>query len=233
MRTRTTQGSQPAHITPRLYILPNHSSCLRYQRLHQTEAKLLASVTQGQDQLCGTHAKKIAVLEDTADLTSGMPQFNTLTDFAVKLGDAIKLVDEAVNLASQKMLFKTRQISEEVTVLSDDLDLHNQLNPGNQIDIKRFKTLQDMSKRVEYQARPNELADGYGQNGVRERLRLRPPQAARWSAFPTNIPGPCPTVMGDTGLMATGWARGGAVRGPGRNLPFNGQPAGGRCFICG
>ena len=39
--------------------------------------------------------------------------------------------------------------------------------------------------------------------------------------------------MGDAGLMATGWAHGGAVQGSGRNLPLNGQLGGGRCFICG
>ena len=133
-----------------------------------------------------------------------MPQWGAVTDFAAELGDAIKLVDEAVNVASQKMLFETCQISEEVAILSGDLDLHNQLNPGNLIDFKRLKALQDMSKRVERQPRPNESADGNGQSGARERPRFRPPQAARWSAFPTNIPGPCPTVMGDSGLMATG-----------------------------
>ena len=64
-------------------------------------------------------------------------------------------MDEAVNVASQKMLFETRQISEEVAVPSGDLDLHNQLNPGNPFDIKRLKALQDSSKRVERQARSN------------------------------------------------------------------------------
>ena len=98
----------------------------------------------------------------------GMPQWGAVSDFATELGDAIKLVDEAVNVASQKMLFETSQISEEVAVLSGDLDLHNQLNPGNPIDIKRLKALQDMSKRVERQARPNESTEGYGQSGARE-----------------------------------------------------------------
>ena len=216
MRSRTIQGSQPNNNTLRLDILLNHSSFLQYQRLHQTEAKLLASLTQARDQLCATLTKIAAVLEDTGDFVGGMPQWGAVTDLAAELGDAIKLVDEAVNVASQKMLFETRQISEEVAVLSGDLDLHNQLNPGNPIDIKRLKALQDMSKRVERQARPNESPEGYGQSGARERPRFRPLQAARWSAFPTNIPGPCPTVMGDSGLMATGWAHGGAAQGAGR-----------------
>ena len=233
MRTRTIQGSQPTNNTPRLDILLNHSSFLQYQRLHQTEAKLLASLTQARDQLCASLTKIAAVLEDTGDFVGGMPQWGAVTDLAAELGDAIKLVDEAVNVASQKMLFENRQISEEVAVLSGDLDLHNQLNPGNPIDIKRLKALQDMSKRVERQAWLNESTDGYGQSGACERPRFRPPQAARWSAFPTNIPGPCPTVMGDSGLMATGWAHGGAAQGAGRNLLANGQPAGGCCFICG
>jgi hypothetical protein len=166
-RTRTIQGSQPTNNTPRLDILLNHSSFLKYQRLHQTEAKLLASLTQARDQLCATLTKIAAVPEDTGDFVGGMPQWGAITDFAAELDDAIKLVDEAVNVASQTMLFETRQISEEVAVLSGDLDLHNQLNPGNPFDIKRLKALQDMSKRVERQARLNESMDGYGQSGAR------------------------------------------------------------------
>ena len=81
-----------------------------------------------------------------------------MLQFAAELSDAMKLVDVAVNVASQKMLFHTRQISEEVAVLSGDHDLHNQLNPEKQIDIRCPKTLQDMSKRVGRQLRLNEQA---------------------------------------------------------------------------
>jgi hypothetical protein len=70
------------------------------------------------------------------------------------------------------MLFEAHQISEEVVFLNGDLDLHNQLNPGNQIDIRCLKALQDMSKRVEL---PNESAGGYGQGVARERPRFQPP----------------------------------------------------------
>ncbi len=81
-----------------------------------------------------------------------------MLQFAAELSDAMKLVDVAVNVASQKMLFHTRQISEEVAVLSGDHDLHNQLNPEKQIDIRCPKTLQDMSKRVGRHLRLNEQA---------------------------------------------------------------------------
>ena len=145
LRAHTTQGSQPARATPRVAsdILLNHSSFLQYQRVHQTEAKLLASVTQSRDQLLSTQAKLVAILGDPLNFPSKLSQPGALTDFVTELDEAIQLVDEAVNLASQKMLFQTRQISDEVAVLSGDLDLHNQLNPHNQIDIKRLNTLYD------------------------------------------------------------------------------------------
>jgi hypothetical protein len=62
-------------------------------------------------------------------------------------------------------------------------------------------------------------------SGARERHRFRQPQAAKWNAFPMNIQEPCPTVMGFSGLMATGWARGEAEHGTSRNVLANDQPA--------
>ncbi len=50
------------------------------------------------------------VLDNIVDYVGELPQTDTLTQFAAELGDAIKLVDEAVNVESQKMLFHTRQM---------------------------------------------------------------------------------------------------------------------------
>ena len=84
MRTRAIQGAQPAHNTPRLLdILLNHSSFLQYQRLHQTEAKLLASLTQARDQLSSTQTKMVAVLEDIADSVGQMPQLGAVTESTI------------------------------------------------------------------------------------------------------------------------------------------------------
>jgi hypothetical protein len=64
----------------------------------------------------------------------------------------LKRFDDIIKIISQKILYASRQISDDMNGLQSDLEFHNSLNPGCSINIKQLKELQDMSKRSERQS---------------------------------------------------------------------------------
>jgi hypothetical protein len=104
----------------------------------------MATAVTLRDGLCISQALLASVLEGPEDFSDN-PLFATVVQFAHSIHGFMHLTDDLVSAISQKMLFATRQISDEMAVLREDLDLHNTINPASKINIKQLKELQDMS----------------------------------------------------------------------------------------
>jgi hypothetical protein len=165
MLVPTPTGGLPhaSQTQGQISVLLNNSSYTNYCQTHPTEGRIIALAISLRDLLMVSHTRATNALEGSEDL-SDYPLFGNMVQLAHGVDSCIHQTNDLVNAVSQKMLFDSRQISHELTVLHEDLELHNILNPDHQINMKQFKELLDMSKRVDRQTTQAEFCPWLGEN---------------------------------------------------------------------
>ncbi len=101
--------------------------------------------------MCIHQHSLVEVLEGSVDFPAN-PLFALLAQASHVNLNNLERVDDIIKIISQKILYASRQISEDMNELQSDLEFHNSPNPCCPINIKQLKELQDMSKRSERQS---------------------------------------------------------------------------------
>ena len=123
-------------------VLINSHSYDQICQTYPAEGRVLASLINMREHLRIVHKNLSQVLRSSQDL-SDSPLFRTMVDLERQIDEITQTIDAVV----KDTLYDSLGISEDLTVIEHDLELHNAPNPHHQIIIAQLKNLEAMSDR--------------------------------------------------------------------------------------